>query len=150
MKKSIITIITVFLFLINCKSSKLFNSNVNIIQFKLVSDIKNENNKEYIMKGNNEKLLLNNEVLLNLKDIENVKIKKNWIGFYCIEIQFNKNGTKKFEEITKNNIHKKLGIIVDNELLTAPKIMEKIENGKASFGSYSIEEAKIIYKYFFN
>ena len=46
-----------------------------------------------------------------------------------ILVQLNKQGTKKFREMTKKNVGKKLSVIVDGTELMAPVIQTTIEHG---------------------
>ena len=62
-----------------------------------------------------------------------------------ILLQFNDEGAKIFEDLTAKNVSKPLAIYIDNALLSAPVVQEKISGGKAQItGSFTIEEAKKI------
>lgn len=63
-------------------------------------------------------------------------------GKPSVSIEFNEDGSKKFEEITARNIGKPLAIILDNDIVSAPQVNEKIVGGKAQIsGSFTVEEA---------
>src|SRR5680860_646734 len=60
-----------------------------------------------------------------------------------ISLEFNDEGGKKFAEITKNNVGKKVGIFLDGEQISAPVVNEAILNGQAEIsGQFTLEEAK--------
>jgi preprotein translocase subunit SecD len=60
-----------------------------------------------------------------------------------VSISFNADGAKKFEEITGANVKKRLAIILDNAVYSAPVIQEKISGGNAQItGNFTMEEAK--------
>jgi preprotein translocase subunit SecD len=60
-----------------------------------------------------------------------------------VSITFNPEGAKRFEEITAANVKKRLAIILDNTVYSAPVIQERIAGGNAQItGSYGMEEAK--------
>lgn len=60
-----------------------------------------------------------------------------------ISLEFDSEGAKLFEEITERNVGKILAIYIDNQLLSAPMVNEKIAGGKAQItGDFTIEEAK--------
>ena len=60
-----------------------------------------------------------------------------------VSISFNADGAKRFEEITAANVKKRLAIILDNTVYSAPVIQERIAGGNAQItGSFSMEEAK--------
>ncbi|MBZ0156795.1 MAG: protein translocase subunit SecD [Alphaproteobacteria bacterium] len=60
-----------------------------------------------------------------------------------VSITFNSAGAKIFEDITGQNVKKRLAIILDGNVYSAPVIQEKISGGNAQItGSFSMEEAK--------
>ncbi len=60
-----------------------------------------------------------------------------------VSIAFNPVGAKIFEEITANNIKKRLAIILDGNVYSAPVIQERITGGNAQItGRFTLEEAK--------
>jgi len=60
-----------------------------------------------------------------------------------VSISFNAEGAKKFEEVTGANVKKRLAIILDNTVYSAPVIQEKISGGHAQItGNFTTEEAK--------
>ncbi|MDD4818047.1 MAG: protein translocase subunit SecD [Victivallaceae bacterium] len=62
-----------------------------------------------------------------------------------IGLSFDANGTRRFAEVTRNNIRRRLAIVLDDKLYCAPTINDAIENGNAEIsGEFSQEEAKQI------
>lgn len=60
-----------------------------------------------------------------------------------VSIKFNATGAKIFEDITGANVQKRLAIILDGNVYSAPVIREKISGGDAQItGSFSLEEVK--------
>lgn len=60
-----------------------------------------------------------------------------------VALEFNEEGAKIFEELTAKNIGKPLAIYIDNQLISAPIVQEKISGGKAQItGSFSVEYAR--------
>ncbi len=60
-----------------------------------------------------------------------------------VSIKFNASGAKIFEEITGQNVKKRLAIILDGNVYSAPVIQERISGGDAQItGSFTMEEAK--------
>jgi preprotein translocase subunit SecD len=60
-----------------------------------------------------------------------------------VSLSFNSAGAKLFEQITETNVKKRLAIILDNNVYSAPVIQERISGGSAQItGSFSMEEAK--------
>jgi preprotein translocase subunit SecD len=62
-----------------------------------------------------------------------------------VSLQFNEEGAKLFEQITEKNVDKIIAIYIDNQLISAPKVNEKISGGKAQIsGSFTVDEAKTL------
>ncbi len=60
-----------------------------------------------------------------------------------VSLRFNEAGAKIFEEITGKYVKRRLAIILDGNLYSAPVIQEKIEGGNAQIsGNFTLEEAK--------
>jgi preprotein translocase subunit SecD len=60
-----------------------------------------------------------------------------------IAIEFNDEGSKKFEEITGRNIGKPIAIYLDDKVISAPNVNQQISGGKAQItGDFEFKEAK--------
>lgn len=85
---------------------------------------------------------------LTISDVKKVNYEKINNNMYVVIIEFNKVGTKKFKQLTKELLHKHLAIFINGELMSAPFIQEVIPNGKAQISGgtdgFSLEEAKEI------
>jgi preprotein translocase subunit SecD len=61
----------------------------------------------------------------------------------AVSIAFNPEGAKLFDELTAASINKRLAIILDNTVYSAPVIRERISGGNAQIsGNFSMDEAK--------
>ncbi|MCK5782955.1 MAG: protein translocase subunit SecD [Desulfobacterales bacterium] len=59
-----------------------------------------------------------------------------------VSIDFDRKGAKIFERITGENVKKRMAIVLDNKVYSAPTIQEKIPGGSARItGSFSAQEA---------
>ncbi len=59
-----------------------------------------------------------------------------------VSINFDNTGAKLFERITTENVKKRMAIILDNTIYSAPVIQERISGGRAQItGSFTTEEA---------
>lgn len=62
-----------------------------------------------------------------------------------VSLVFNSEGTKLFEKATKDFLNKKIAIILDDQIITAPTVQSVIPDGKAVInGNFSIKEAKAL------
>jgi preprotein translocase subunit SecD len=60
-----------------------------------------------------------------------------------VSLEFDSRGAKIFERITQRNVKKKLAIILDDNVYSAPVIQEKISGGRAQItGRFSMDEAR--------
>ena len=62
-----------------------------------------------------------------------------------VQLQFDEEGAKLFEELTAKNVSRPLAIFLDGQLLSAPIVQEPIAGGKAQItGQFSVQEARQI------
>ncbi len=67
------------------------------------------------------------------------------MGKHIVNFKLTDIGTRKFAEVTKNNVGNALAIVLDNKIITAPIINEVILTGSGQIsGSLSFESAKQI------
>jgi preprotein translocase subunit SecD len=60
-----------------------------------------------------------------------------------VELILNASGARLFEQITAANVKRRLAIVLDNRVYSAPVIQERIGGGRASItGSFTIQEAR--------
>jgi SecD/SecF fusion protein len=87
-------------------------------------------------------LLLQKKVLLTGDAVDNATVR---IGDYnepYVSVDFNRRGAAEFARITGENVKRRLAIILDGVVRSAPVIQERIGGGKAQItGSYTSEEA---------
>lgn len=60
-----------------------------------------------------------------------------------VGLEFNAEGARLFDKVTSENVGKRLAIVLDNTVYSAPQIRERISGGKASItGGFTMDEAK--------
>jgi len=91
-------------------------------------------------------ILLFNDSLMSGAEIKNASVEfGGTFNEPHISIEFKSQGARRFDEITKENIGRRLAIILDETVQSSPVIRERISGGKAQItGSFSIEEAKLL------
>jgi preprotein translocase subunit SecD len=87
--------------------------------------------------------LVKNDVLLTGEHIVDARVMVDSMrNEPYVALQFDPIGAKIFEKITSENVGRRLAIILDNVVYSAPVIREPITGGRASItGSFSYEEA---------
>jgi SecD/SecF fusion protein len=87
-------------------------------------------------------LLLKKKVLLTGDAVDNATVR---IGDYnepYVSVDFNRRGGQEFAKITGENVKRRMAIILDGVVRSAPVIQERIGGGKAQItGSYTSQEA---------
>ncbi|MBF0478141.1 MAG: protein translocase subunit SecD [Candidatus Omnitrophica bacterium] len=67
------------------------------------------------------------------------------LGAPNISLKFNAEGAKNFGTLTQQNVNRRLAIVMDGEVLSAPNIKEPIMGGTARIdGQFSFEEASVL------
>ncbi len=62
-----------------------------------------------------------------------------------VSLVFSDTGGKKFAEITKRNLNKRVAIVLDNQVISAPNVNTPILNGNAVItGGFTIDQAKAL------
>ena len=133
-----------------------------LLEFKLVDD---EHSLDDALRGNvpegdvityenrmdrqsgrrtNIPLLLKNKTLLTGGYLESAQVKiSDRFGEPYVAIKFNAQGAKDFDRITGENVKKRLAIVLDGIVHSAPVIQERISGGEAQItGSFTMDEAK--------
>jgi preprotein translocase subunit SecD len=60
-----------------------------------------------------------------------------------VSIEFDREGARMFAEVTEKNVRRRLAIILDGTVYSAPEIREKIPSGQAQItGRFTMEEAR--------
>lgn len=94
--------------------------------------------------GSEVPVYVSEDVVLSNADVESASVNAGPNGPQ-IEIVFTGTGTERFAQATEQLIGKRLCILVDGELLSAPRVMEKIPGGKVVItGKFTKEEAERI------
>ena len=122
-----------------------------LLEFKLVEDNEDviKRNKEtlepeYEWKTHEDKkLLLRKEAALTGKALEDAQIGFDSLGFNYVMIRLNSQGKDEFATLTRENVGKRLAIVLDDKVKSAPAIREEISRGEAQItGDFSPDEAK--------
>ncbi len=88
-------------------------------------------------------LLLKKQAALTGSLLSEAKVSLDNLAQPYVSISFNAEGAKLFDEVTAANVKKRMAIILDNNVYSAPVIQERISGGNAQItGSFSMDEAK--------
>jgi preprotein translocase subunit SecD len=135
-----------------------------LLEFKILSDAPNADSyvegKEPVPEGmevlsgysgervagrtERTKYLVEAKTLMTGDVISNATVRPatNLDGPY-VSLELNSRGAKQFDELTTANVGRRLAIILDNTVYSAPVIRERISGGHASItGSFDLKEAR--------
>lgn len=102
--------------------------------FMIVKADENEKNQSY--------LVMRKKPIVSGDHLINAKLSFNQYSQPVVAFEFNKFGSKLFADITKLNTGKRLAIILDKRLLSAPVINEPILGGNGSIsGNFTVDSA---------
>jgi preprotein translocase subunit SecD len=86
--------------------------------------------------------LLKKQILMTGDAITDARLHPDQVGRMIVSITFNRAGATQFERLTEANVGKKLAIILDNRVYSAPVIKDRISGGAAIIeGIFTPEEA---------
>ena len=123
------------------------------LEFKLASDDKDKLSEALqgeapegfelkYSQEDNEPLLLQMQAVITGEALNNAYVRPNEFGQPEVTLEFNSEGAKKFAQITSNNVGRRLAIILDGKVQSAPRIREEIPSGEAIIsGRFTNERA---------
>jgi SecD/SecF fusion protein len=123
-----------------------------LLEFKLVSDDSNllkeaeaGNTPEGFRLYKSEEgadLLMEDQTVLTGKTITNAKVDFGQYGEPVVDLEFNSEGAKIFSDLTAANVNRRLAIILDDKVQSAPVINERIPSGRAQIsGHFNADQA---------
>ncbi|MEE9496681.1 MAG: protein translocase subunit SecD, partial [Desulfobacterales bacterium] len=84
--------------------------------------------------------LLKRRTLLTGASLTNARVDFDQFNIPFVSINFDKKGARVFERITGENVNKRLAIVLDDTVASAPVIQEKIAGGQARItGNFTLE-----------
>ncbi|MCG8688566.1 MAG: protein translocase subunit SecD [Desulfobacterales bacterium] len=87
--------------------------------------------------------LIKKQVLLDGSLLTNARVEFDQFQQPQVGIEFSRKGARIFDRITAANVNKRLAIVLDKTVYSAPNIQERIAGGKAVIsGQFTLEEAK--------
>ena len=93
-------------------------------------------------KENPQRVPIYKKVLINGDLLSNANVGYNQYSKPVVEFEFNHLGAKIFGELTRQNVGKRLAIVLDNKVICAPTIVEPILTGSGNItGNYTAQSA---------
>ena len=114
------------------------------LTFRLVSDEDSEFGSELLFyEDNKNQLRVNKRVILSGDNLDNARPSfNNQNNETVVSFTLNRLGAKKFARVTTANVGKRLAIILDNKIISAPEIREAIVSGNGQIsGNFTLQSA---------
>lgn len=87
--------------------------------------------------------LLKKRTVLSGELLVDARVNFNQFNEPYVAVAFNRQGDRKFAQLTGEHVGDRMAIVLDNVVYSAPVIREKIEGGRAQIsGSFTTEEAR--------
>jgi len=123
----------------------------SVFQVRLVQDRPTADTEEMTILGSptdvtsttSERLNVQKDVLLDHTAVASATIQRqNPSRAPVIEVVFTEKGRKLFADITRQNVGKRLAMVVDGRLLFAPRVEAEVPGGRAFiYGAFSVRQA---------
>ena len=84
---------------------------------------------------------VNKNVPVSGRDLKNARVQKGRVGEPVIGFSFTPEGAPKFGNLTGNNINRQLAIVLDNKVVSAPRINSRIDGEGVIEGSFTQQQA---------
>lgn len=148
---SVLLAVTVSIAFIGCTSTRhaAATPDSTAFQMRLVLDAPSRDSTQMSVvqktesPAQKEVLYVQNAVLLDQKALKSAKLIKDSFGHPQIAVAFTKSGQERFAEVTRDNVGKRLALVIDGQLYSAPVIRTEIPGGTANIsGNFSEPEAK--------
>ena len=127
------------------------SAKLSVFQMRLVVDNPSADSEQLVLRNTNketglvatETLNVEKRVSLDQTALKSADVSKSWGGCSQIDFSLTSGGTERFAEITGRNTGKRLAIVIDGRLITAPVIQSPIASGKGQItGNFTEQEAK--------
>ena len=113
------------------------------LNFRLVSDEKSEFGFDELISERGEKLIVNKRIIFSGENLVDAQPRMdNQTNQPIVSFTLDRLGSQRFGKSTLNNVGKRIAIVLDNQIISAPSIREPITGGSGIIsGDFSFQEA---------
>ena len=104
------------------------------LEFRIAEDEPAPGLTEMEFDPTGESFYLHDEVLVDQSDVDSAVVIMH-DGRPAVELLLTSVGTRKFEDLTERNVGKRCGMVLNGQLVSAPRIMTPIRVGRAIVAS---------------
>ncbi len=112
------------------------------LNFRLVTDEDNDFGSEKMTSENGEEVVVNKKIIMSGENLVDAQPRvDNQSNTPMVSFTLDRYGAQKFGKVTTNNVGKRLAIVLDNKIISAPVIREAITGGSGTIsGNFSFQE----------
>ncbi|MGI6075365.1 MAG: protein translocase subunit SecD [Pyramidobacter sp.] len=122
-----------------------YKSQLEETKTKALEQAKNFKGEEgqMVAKDSNGSIYLLDKTMLTGNELSNATSGHDQLGMPDVSLEFNSEGAKLFEQATEKTVGRQLAMVLDGEVISAPRVNERISGGRAQItGRFSVEEAR--------
>jgi protein-export membrane protein SecD len=113
------------------------------LNFRLVSDSKNEFGNEIMNSETGEELIVSKRIVMSGENLIDAQPRvDSQSSMPTVTFTLDRTGAQKFGRTTTDSVGRRLAIVLDNKIISAPSIREPITGGSGSIsGNFTFQEA---------
>ena len=113
------------------------------LNFRLVSNSDNDFGNDKLLSENGEELLVSRKIVMSGENLVDAQPRlDNQSNEPIVYFNLDRLGSQKFAKATSENVGKRLAIVLDNKVISAPSIRESITGGSGTIsGGFTFQEA---------
>ena len=114
------------------------------LNFKLITDKKDDFGSEKMISENGEEVIVNKKIIMSGENLIDAQPRvDNQSNSPMVAFTLDRYGAQKFGKVTTNNIGKRLAIVLDNKIISAPVIREALLRKWNYFRKFFIKKLQI-------
>ncbi len=112
------------------------------LNFRLVTDEDNDFGSDKMISENGEEVIVNKKIIMSGENLVDAQPRvDNQSNRPMVSFTLDRYGAQKFGKVTTNNVGKRLAIVLDDKIISAPVIREAITGGSGTIsGNFSFQE----------
>ena len=125
---------------------RVHRNRTHTFELKLAEAKMSDGLVEQAVADSGEKIYLHKEAIITADDIDDANATQDGRGGYQVNVRFSADGARKMEKATGENISKRLAIIFDGKVRSAPTIQSPISSACNITGAFTRESAEDLAK----
>lgn len=128
-------------FLVPCMADEVQPSAAAVVELRLAQDSPGDQLTKASVVDGDQIVYLHPTVITSSQDVSSAAVVSDSDGHPTISVTFNEEGAKKIAEVTTEHRGKRIAIVVDDKVISAPRILATIQSRAQITGNFTIQEA---------